>query len=510
MDYCKYHPLQAGTFVCQNCELATCDTCIDDSQHLSGGKCFICHSEMDSLGAKNTAQPFWRRLQQSFEYPMNAGTVSLIIGVALLGSFIGYLPFGFWLTLAVEGAFFKFCMTCLSDSSEGKLSPPDITVAYEGGIEVALKVILMIAFLFAAVVTANYLFGTLISTLLAILFIAGLPAMLINYAMSEDIIEAMNPLNMIRLMGAIGLPYGLLLGFIMLMFASVGVIQELFGESASFVATILQASVSNYYMIVVFHIMGYIIFQYQDKLGFTARLDDGEHKQKRSLEKMLAAEIDVFLKEGNYKKVDQLLNEAAKKFPNEKQFNVGYFDFLLSIGSRDKLSLYAPRYFNYLKRHKLQDKMPIAFKQILQSNKDYIPASAKLRYELAQICMRSGDPKLVVKLIKGLHKSDANFPNLIDAYKLLSEALDDLPKMQQNADKCRKLIEHLKQKNKESTDKAETLSETAKKSSFTSAEDAINKKTIPKGSKTEQRSESGEPEIKENGWGKDLPPLDFK
>jgi hypothetical protein len=130
----------------------------------------------------------------------------------------------------------------------------------------------------------------------------------------------MNPLGTVRLMATIGLAYGLLLALIMIMMGSVGVINEFIGTDFSMATNILQSIVSNYYMIVVFHLMGYMIFQYQDKLGFSATESDGEAAELRPERDRLAALIDVNIKEGNYEEVLAQLITAIKDFPNDREF----------------------------------------------------------------------------------------------------------------------------------------------------------------------------------------------
>lgn len=74
MDYCKYHPLTAATYYCDACDTKTCDTCCDDEKIKL--RCFSCSKQLESLGAVNYARPFWRRLEESFRYPLKTQPLS--------------------------------------------------------------------------------------------------------------------------------------------------------------------------------------------------------------------------------------------------------------------------------------------------------------------------------------------------------------------------------------------------------------------------------------------------
>jgi hypothetical protein len=446
MDYCKYHPLSPATYACHNCEITCCDVCVDDENRSQTVNCFLCDRSLTSLGSSNMVTPFWRRLDESFKYPLKLETILLIVGIAILSTIVSYLPFSLIFALLILAALVKYCFTCLQNTSQGEMFAPDINEAFTGGLKILGYLLLMIIIVAIALSLSNYLLGVAFTRFLFFIIIISIPAIIINFALTESLLDAINPLKIYKLVTSIGLPYGLLLAFILIMMASISVIQHLVSVDYSAISIILQSVVSNYYMIVIFHLMGYIIFQFQKELGFAARESYGDQKIMRTKYQWLSAKIDVQLKEGNYKKVLELFKWSLRGFSDNESFKK-YFDFLLATKNIKEIDVFASSYFGYLDKSNQLDKTTFAFKKIIALNPNYKPNSAKLRLSLAQACYEKRDPKSAVKLINGIHKEFPDSNLLSSAYELMAKALEDIPNAEAKAEQCRKLASHFKSKN---------------------------------------------------------------
>ena len=444
MEYCKYHPLSPATFSCNQCHTASCDHCVNEGAHPGKIRCFRCDMEVTSLGATNSAEPFWRRIQESFRYPINTQTLSLVLSVSLLSVLLSFVPFGFFIQLILLGIFIKYCFCCLENSAKGVLTAPDISEGYSGGTTLVIRLFLIIVALGVIVYQTYNILGQTAAGFLAFIFVAGFPAILINYALTESPLEALNPIRMLSLIFAIGLPYGVLLAFIFMMSASVGVINSFLGDGLSIISSALQSAVTNYYTIVLFHIMGYIIFQYQGQLGFTARANNGDDQHKRPDTERLAAGIEVALKEGDFDQVTALFKSALRQHPNDSMLNNQCFEFLYKTNNKKQLGLFVPHYFNFLIQHQRGSQLRSTYKRLLEIKPDYIPPAPDHRLAIAQACHEMSDARTVIKLLAGLHKEQPEYPHLVEAYEILADALEALPDMEDKAEKCRALIQHFK------------------------------------------------------------------
>lgn len=448
MDYCKYHPLDGATYACRACNIRQCDKCIDD-QH-KAAHCFVCGAVLESLGSANTVEPFWRRLKEAFKYPVNSNSMSLIVISSLISVFAMLMPFLWILSLVLylfaAGCIMKYSFTCLERTAMGEMKAPDVMEAYQGGILLILQLVLMTIAIGVIVGVAYYYLGAALGGMLGLIALFTYPAILIRFAQTESMLEALNPFAALALVAAIGLPYGLLIIFMLIMMTSVGVLHEWIGALFPAVSYLLQSIVSNYYTVVMFHLMGYMLFQYQEQLGYSARSDEDDDAPSRTDQERMAAKIDVLLKEGDYEQVVKLYYQAFKQFPNEAVFFESFFDLLYVCKKAALMEDYGLTYLEFLNRKKRFDKLTPTFKQMLFVAPDYLPDSPALRVQLATLLKQQGDVKFAVKLLNGMHKLYPDFTGLPDAYYLLADTLTEMPNMQAQADKCRQMAAQLKRK----------------------------------------------------------------
>jgi len=500
--YCKYHPLVAATYTCPHCSLNNCDQCSGERDRHGNTLCHFCAQPLESLGTSGSAEPFWRRLQEAFRYPLNRNALPVIIGISAFTTFLWATPLlgiiTFIIYLALIGAMLKYCFRCLEHTAEGEMSAPDIGDAYQSGLGLLLKLFLMFIITTFAIGAVGAYVGTAIAGLLGILTLVMLPAVIIRFAQSDEIFDSLNPIAALQLILAIGLPYGLLIVFMMIMMGSVGVIQQLIGDHFSIISHVLQAIASNYYLVVVFHLMGYMLFQYQEKIGYSARADN--ITTTRSDEDIHAAKIDVNVKEGNYNTAVKLFEDALKKFPNTPLFYQQFFDFSCNTKNKPLIRESTNHYLNWLYKNREYEKIVAAFATATRQCPDFIPDNPGARLHLAKNCATKGIPATTVKLVNGMHKSFPNFEGLAEAYNLLANALDELNKHPQAA-KCRLMVEQLKKR----TPKAPTQKPAA---------NPFAAKDIPPlaAGKAENSDQVlAQPTSVETGdQPKDLPPIEFK
>lgn len=453
MSYCKYHPLTPATFRCEDCEIQTCDRCGNEGRHGEDLRCFLCDAEMTCLGAANQAEPFWRRFDRAFRYPLAASPLTLILVLSLLTSVLSFIPFAFLLYLAATGALIKYSFSCLQNTAQGRMTAPDITEAYGDGLALILRLLAIIIAITAAIVAINKFLGAGIAGLAGAVAIAALPAIIIIFAMTDSILEAINPARVFHLIGAIGLPYGLLLAIIMIMAGSVEFIGHLIGSDFSVITLTLNAIVSNYYTIVVFHIMGYMLFQFQAELGYTARAEGDEGPTPRDDREWVLAKTGVLIKEGEYAAAAQVFDAALKSMPNSEAVNTQYFEFLLATHDRrdaksnQRLAAFASPYLQFLADNSpLKHKLGVSYQRVIRALPDYRPETARLRLLLAEACHKGGNPRSALRLLNGLHNDFPDFEDLVPAYQLMAEILDNQPGMAAQAEKCRLLIRKLAQR----------------------------------------------------------------
>ncbi len=453
MESCKYHPVTPSIFNCPSCQEEFCGECVDKSV---GGepRCFICGSHLSFHVTSDNIEPFWRRLEKAFKYPLNKNALIVVVGFSFLSVVINAMPFHglllLILNLVLIGSTVNYSFLCLSSTSEGHMQAPNFADAFSGSIGVLIKLFIMVILLGLGLYAITAYVNPMIGAMASVVVIVGLPAILMCFAHTGSVLEAINPFVFVRLIATVGMSYGVMIIFLLIMMSSVTVLHQIIGNELAALSTILQSSVSNYYAIVMFHLMGYMLYQYQDRLGISVSGDDEDAMQMQAPDDVVLAHVNLRLKEGDYNRVDELLRSGLDVSPNSKLLWDKYFEFLYRTERAEGLLKYSDRYFDYLIQTAQTNRLATDYKRVLQVVSNYSPKYPNTRYQIAQACRMSGDSLSAVKLINGMHKAFPNYEKLVAAYSLMTDALNDLPNMAAQASKCSLLLAALKKKFPES------------------------------------------------------------
>ncbi len=442
---CKYHPLEVATYHCSRCESSYCDDCIDDSRYNPVARCFQCNQELESIGPGNI-EPFWRRMQKSFKYPLAMQSLVFILLLSVFCTIAIYLPLALLVYLVLFGTVFKYCLSCLRHTADGYMTPPDITEAYAGGFRTMLVLIFVVFFTSLITYLADKYLGAAVGGFVALLITVSFPAIIINYAISENILESLNPGSILNLINSIGLPYGLILAFILIMTGSIAVVYQLALWVPSGLVSIFLYSVTFYYLIVLHHLMGYMVFQYQNELGFSARLQDGINKRRGS-HKIEMAKIAVMIKEARFSEASELFKEQANMNFDNLTLNMQYFDFLLATRNQTAMIEFMPKYLPMLEKQGRGDVISPSYKRLIHKFPEYEVEDPKLKLIISQASFDQNDPKIAIKLLHGIQKKHPDYKELIPALSLLADALDEFPKYVNHAAACRKMIQRISHSN---------------------------------------------------------------
>ncbi len=441
MDYCKYHATSASTFRCSHCAISFCDDCVQHTENSI--LCCLCNRELESLGAGGDITPFWRRLDQAFKYPVNRETLSFIIVVSLISS-LGVMLGGFLnfvLGLIITAITTKYSFLCLQETAEGCQDCPDVRSAYSGGFKMILQIIVIFIAISLMIYGVSVFLGEIAFILFTFFWVFSLPAVFISYARSESIWDAINPIVVTRLIIALGGSYLLLLLFLGIMVASVGTLNHLLGEFYFFSA-VLQNIVSYYYMVVMFHLMGYLLYQKQKQLGFVSRLQTDDPSSTAEA-KQANARFDVLAKEGRFSELEFAFRDYLRLKPKDLPVFQKMMDFLVAARKYDQVDKHLTDYLNLIREHNNPRQAITLYQKMIHFKPDYQPSQAEQRFELAKLCDEAGKPALTVKLISGIHQDHPQFKDVLAAYELLHKALSEMPGKDAQAAKYRQLIEKL-------------------------------------------------------------------
>ncbi|MFD2231282.1 hypothetical protein [Alkalimarinus sediminis] len=420
----------------------------DANESKQQGICPKCSTNLRYQGAANDVEPFWTRIGAFFAYPFAVDPMVLIAVCTFVPIFLGQNLFG------LLGAFLLFCIltkyvySIVEHTSEGHMTPPTFASAFTGdGMGIIFQQIGVFILMGLIIVGAGHLGGPVLAVIVSGFLLLSFPASVIILALEKNIADAVNPLRQLALMGAIGWPYMVLYAHLVLLFFALSAVQDFVNQHFPLIiANPISGFLFSYFMVIIFHLLGYILFQYQDKLGYAADVQDDEPAPasiapNRSLR--VDADIDINLKEGRYDAVLGILEEQLKKNPNNIIRREQLFKLLWASHNLEKLSRYAQPILRLFVSNNTPDKSALLLKSLLKHNPDFQLQDPELIFQLTQQLYHQGEYRLILVIVKDMHKRFDDFDRLPDTYLVVVKTLAN---GLQQWDKAAKYLMFVKQK----------------------------------------------------------------
>jgi len=426
---CQYHPGDPAKWHCGECQLHFCTRCMPDANAKQRrGLCPKCSKAMRYLGAATEVVPFWHRLGAFFRYPFHTDPLLVIAICTLVPALVPQNLLGMlvWLLLAL--ALMKYTYAVINRTAEGHLKPPPLAEAFSGsGFNIVILQILVFALMGGLVTAAGMLGGPLLLMLTLAFVVLALPASIMVLAMERSVGAAVNPLNLATLIARIGSPYFLLYGYLILLVLASGAAQDFaLTHFSDWVSRPLAGFLNSTFTLMLFHMLGYLLFQYQEELGFAADYQDAvepEDQHHRDRSQRFDADLDMNLKDGNYDRAQTLLLEQLKREP-DNSLRIGQLYRLLAARN-DIRSLHAnhPRIMAWLAAHNNGKALADLLVQLQQADPQFRLQDAELSVTVAGALYRSGHYRLALKLLQDFHKRFADSQALVPAYLLAAQTL---------------------------------------------------------------------------------------
>lgn len=434
MTHCKYHPLIVSTQFCSQCDAAYCDECSDESalkrNSRESYRCFVCGTQLDQVQSDDSVPPFWRHLGRVYQYPIGLSAVAAIVCM----SFFSALLSGFGLLQLVPAVgITMYGFACLRETANGKLSAPEFTECFDGSVGPVFSMIFLIVAATLLTMLAGSLLGVAFSILVMFFFIVTLPAAIMVLILEGKFFQALDPTKLISVVKAIGTSYFVMLLFLIIMMSSVGVLASFFDSSSpSFLGVFAQSIISNYYLVVEFHILGYIVFQNQHRLGFGKSTVDREVKF-RPEDKWLNANIETLVKAGQYEPAADLCKKQIRDDKAQLWQWARCFKLMTTGHDFSELKQFAPRYFQKLQDLQQEDTAADAYILVKKRIADFKVEDSKQRLSIAENLFDIGRYGYVVNLLNNFHTQSQDLDLIKRSLKLLSASYDKIPGKQREA-----------------------------------------------------------------------------
>jgi hypothetical protein len=266
-------------------------------------------ADAPTLASVERKTPFWRRMPQFFRFPAYRGPLlrNLIVSAALAVAMAAQAWFAASLFALGAGIYLAhYGFVIIERIAQGFLQPDQFPRATRMSWRpLKLAAILFVSFLAIGLVTR--LTGDGFLTFIADAAVALLlPASVMTLAVTDSLVDAMDPQRLLRFARRIGPAYlTLFLALLLLMGGSqqaFDLIAPVLGKSP-WLLGLVGSLVGNYFFFIMCAMMGYVLFQYSDALSLNVvgpgdpepaeGLTNGEFHRRDAILGRLLAEGDL-------------------------------------------------------------------------------------------------------------------------------------------------------------------------------------------------------------------------
>ena len=376
--------------------------------------------------APNRAKPvpFWNRLREIALYPFRGSAVITLILLTAL-SLLGFLPglAGLILTCVVWFSAYKFAFEILRTSADGDLQAPESMFSTENGTVwrfLALQIVL------AIVVGFSFAGGLLVGLAVMVLAVFLQPGMIMSLAIDGSFGHAIDPSTPLAIVRRIGGPYFAAFGLLFVIQACAVTASGWVGAVMPAVLAELAVNLFSFWgLFATFHLMGYLVYQYHEELGYEPASHARAAHVLVSRDRQLLDAAEARIRDGDNLGALQLLREEVRSRAVDAETHELYRRLLRQHGTPAEGDEHARLYLNLLMMEK-QDRKAIALlRDALAANPDFVPMQVEHGELLAQRARMSGLAQLAVDQWLALlrrHPREPNAPRwALDAALLMSE-----------------------------------------------------------------------------------------
>ena len=255
-------------------------------------------------------------------------------------------------------------------------------------------------------------------------------AVIMLLAVTKEIGEALSPGRILGLIANLGWPYALAVFLTNVISTGPYLVVGLFAESlfASAVALPIMAALIGYFAVVNFAMLGYLLYEHQGSLGFTAGDPDEERLPATidNLRRQLIGEVNVLAKEGRKDHALKRFEANHAEFAQDMVYHQRYFDFAKQCNDAQAIARVVDRYLELLMSKDAVDQALEVWRDASSVAVKYKPQNPATAHALAERAHSRNLQKEALALVVNLHKRAPRYPQLGAAYELAATVLREL------------------------------------------------------------------------------------
>jgi tetratricopeptide (TPR) repeat protein len=343
--------------------------------------------------------------------------------------------------VAIWGALIKYSFAALKETANGRLTPPRITMEnISGDFQIVFKqiAIYLITGFVAYIILASL--GIFLGILFIGFAILSLPAMITVLVVTDSLIAAVNPVIFVKMMWRIGWAYLVMFLFLALTLSAPAVLGSYIIKFLPDGTHLFLVSLSeSFYSIIAYHLMGYVMLQYHEEIGWDPEYDEVLSEDEGKIDEQKPADeilnrVDMFIKDGNIDHAIAYIKREAGTDIKNLEISERYFKLLKIRQDNQKLVEHGKSYLDLLITEKEWDRACQVYSDCLGADNNFIPSSPSL-FKIGSLLNDKGNPKGAIDAYNRFVKSDPQNPLTPKAYFLSANILNEKLNLPQKAAK---------------------------------------------------------------------------
>ncbi len=390
-------------------------------------------------------KPVWQVIPQFFRYPFGSRVLPTLIVISLAAALTVIPILGFFIWLFLWAMLFKVSYEILTTTAQGEMEGPQGMTGMSDGI-MFKHIGLLIGLGLMYILLVGFVGAPAFALALGIFMMLAIPAAIMTLAMTQSLLQALNPVMWVEIMRRTGAAYLLTSVFLFLMLVSQtqaeGLLLPLVGGSM-LLFSIVSMFISAYFMAASFHLMGYLLYQHHDDLGIEV-VDKTPLARPEDQESTLLDETRELAAEGRVDEATERLRQEIESRGAEPQVHDYYRRLLKQRGDQQALVDHGRAWVPVL-LHAVEDpdKALDVAEECARIDRAFEPSNPADVRTLAQRAFDQYRHDLVLRLTNGFGKRHPGHAHVVDNYLLAARSLVD---GKGQVDKARTLLAQLRKR----------------------------------------------------------------
>jgi hypothetical protein len=193
-----------------------------------------------------------------------------------------------------------------------------------------------------------------------------------------------------------------------------------------FIALIMVSVIANYALVMTFHLMGYLIYQYHDAVGFEPEAPQVLRPlAKPDPDQELLDEAAALVRDGDPERATALLRGHLHSRGGTPAVHTQYRKLLALANDRDALLHHGHEYLNVLMAQG-KDRLALGLvRECKALDPAFNPTDAGQVTQLAKLAAQGGEARLALSLLSGFHNRFPKSPDIPQNYLLAAILLHE-------------------------------------------------------------------------------------